>query len=109
MSKLVLHITDSNFEAKVLKSKKIVLLDFWASWCEPCMSMMPLLEKLAKDVGDGAIIASINVDENPDVTEKFDITSIPTFMVFENGEMQKSVFGSMEKDKLFETFHKWLF
>lgn len=108
MADITLKITDANFEEKVIKSKKPVLVDFWASWCHPCIVMGPTVEEVAKKVGTKIIVGKLNVDENPKTAERFDVMSIPTFILFENGEPQKTTVGSMDKSKLIDSFRKWM-
>ena len=85
MAKTV-EITDSNFE-EVISSEKPVLVDFWAEWCGPCKMIGPVVEELASDYDGKAVVAKVNVDENPNVSAKFGIRSIPTLLVFKNGEI----------------------
>ena len=103
-----LKITEDNFDKEVLRSKKPVLVDFWADWCHPCKIMAPIMEELAKEVEKYASITKVNVDENPILAERFDIMSIPSFIMFENGEAVKTAIGSMDKAKIMDTFRKWL-
>lgn len=79
-------VTDGDFEEKVLKSKTSVLVDFWASWCGPCKLAEPVLDQLSDEYKGKAIIAKLNVDENPKMTEKFSIMSIPTTVLFKEGK-----------------------
>lgn len=94
--------TDSNFESEVLKSDKPVLVDFWAEWCGPCRMIAPMIEELANDYDGKAVIAKLNVDENPNVSMKFGIRSIPTLLVFKNGEVVDQVVGAVPKNVLSE-------
>jgi len=104
---MILTATDANFEEKVLKSEKPVLVDFWAPWCHPCNVMSPIVEEVAAGK-ESLIIAKLNVDENPLTSERYDVMSIPSFILFEKGEVQKTAVGSMDKEKLIDTFNKWL-
>lgn len=82
----VLVLTDNDFEEKVLKNEKPVLVDFWASWCGPCRMAEPVLGALSERYKDKVVFYKINVDENPKMTEKYQIMSIPTTILFKNGE-----------------------
>ena len=93
-------ITDAEFEKEVLKSKIPVLVDFWAPWCGPCKSMLPIVEELAKDLAGKAKIFKINVDENSDTPAKYSVMSIPTFIFFKDGEMAQTLVGVKSKEDL---------
>lgn len=95
-------VTDSDFDEKVLKNQKPVLVDFWAPWCGPCKMQNPILEELDKEIADTADIAKLNVDENPQTAQKFGIMSIPTLMVFKGGEHVKQFTGLQSKETLKE-------
>ena len=98
MSKPV-EITDSNFE-EVINSEKPVLVDFWAEWCGPCKMIGPVVEELAGDYDGKAVIGKVNVDENPNVSAKFGIRSIPTLLVFKGGEIVDKQVGAVPKGVL---------
>ena len=100
MSKPV-EITDSNFE-KIINSDKPVLVDFWAEWCGPCKMIGPLVEELASEFEGKAIIGKVDVDTNPEVSAKFGIRSIPTLLVFKNGEIVDKQVGAVPKSVLTE-------
>lgn len=95
----VLTITTDNFEQEVLKADKPVLLDFWASWCGPCKMVSPLVDQIAEE-HDDFIVGKVNVDEEPDIAQKFGIMSIPTLMVFKNGEITNRQVGAVPKDRI---------
>lgn len=94
--------TDDNFEQEVLKSEKKVLVDFWAPWCGPCQMMGPVIEDLAKEIGDTAVVGKLNVDENPTRAQEFGIMSIPTIKIFEGGKVVKEFSGVQSIDVLKE-------
>lgn len=93
------EITDANFE-EVINSDKPVLVDFWAEWCGPCKMIGPLVEELATDYDGKAVIGKVNVDENPNVSAKFGIRSIPTLLVFKSGEIVDKQVGAVPKGVL---------
>ena len=95
-----LTLTEKNFEEEVLKSDKTVLVDFWASWCGPCKMMSPVVSELAEDLDGQIKVGKLNVDENPDLSQKYGIMSIPYFMLFRNGEKIASSVGGRSKDEL---------
>ena len=92
-------ITDANFE-EIINSDKPVLVDFWAEWCGPCKMIGPVVEELASDYEGKAVIGKVNVDENPNVSVKFGIRSIPTLLVFKHGEIVDKQIGAVPKGVL---------
>lgn len=93
-------VTDESFEREVLHSKKPVLVDFWASWCPPCHAIAPILEQLASENADQIDVVKLNVEENKAIPAKYQIMSIPTLMVFQNGEVKETLIGAMPKAAL---------
>jgi len=93
-------VTDETFEADVLKNDKPVLVDYWAEWCGPCKMVAPVLEAIAEEHGDKLDIVKLNVDENPQVTQKYGILNIPTLGVFVRGEVVKELVGARSKSAL---------
>ena len=92
-------VTDSSFADDVLLSTKPVVVDFWAEWCGPCKMVAPILEEIAA-AHDGIVIAKLNVDENPQTSASYGITSIPTLNVFQDGKVVKSIVGAKPKAAL---------
>ena len=96
----IVHTTDATFSQDVLKSEKPVLLDFWAEWCGPCRMIAPALEEIAGSLGEKVKIVKLNVDENPHTAAKYGIQSIPTLMIFKDGQMASRQIGAAPKQKL---------
>lgn len=94
------HFTDANFEAEVLKDNGVVMVDFFAPWCGPCKMMAPTIEKLANEYAGKVKIGAINVDENSEVSMKYQIQSIPTLIFFKKGEMVDKLVGFQSEDNL---------
>ena len=99
-------ITDATFEQLVLKSTKPVLVDFWAVWCGPCQTQGPIVEDVARQIGDKAVVGKVNVDENPQTSQKYGIMSIPTLMIFKSGAVVKQFIGVQSKEALLSELNK---
>ena len=93
-------VSDANFETEVLKATGPVVVDFWAEWCGPCRMIAPALEEIAGALGEKVKIVKLNVDENPATASKYGIMSIPTLMIFKNGELASRQVGAAPKQKL---------
>jgi len=100
MSDAILTLTDEEFESKVIKSKKPVLVDYWAEWCGPCKMIAPLLEEVADEMSDKILIGKLNVDENSQTPPKYGIRGIPTLMLFKDGNAVGTQVGAVSKADL---------
>jgi thioredoxin 1 len=91
------EVTDANFEELVINSKDTIMVDFWAEWCGPCRAVSPILDQIASEHADKIKIVKLNVDNNPQMAMKYQITSIPAMKVFRGGEVVKTVIGAKPK------------
>ena len=99
----VLKITTDNFEEEVLKSDKKVIIDFYADWCGPCKMMSPIIDAIAEELGEKVKVGKVNTDENMELAEKYGIMSIPTIMIFENGEIRNHFVGVTDKKTIIDS------
>ena len=97
-----ISVTDDNFDTEVLKSSKPILVDFWAEWCGPCKQLAPLVEEAAEEFKDKIKVCKMDVDANREVASEFGIRSIPTLMIFTNGELSGTEIGALTKQQLDE-------
>ena len=95
-------VTDSSFEADVIKSEKPVLVDFWAEWCGPCVQIAPALEELADEYKESLTVVKVNIDENPETPAKYGVRGIPTLILFKDGEIAATKVGAAPKRQLSE-------
>ena len=95
-------VTDSSFEADVIKSEKPVLVDFWAEWCGPCVQIAPALEELANEYKDSLTVVKVNIDENPETPAKYGVRGIRTLILFKDGEIAATKVGAAPKRQLSE-------
>jgi len=93
------EVSDANFEQEVLQSSEPVLVDFFAEWCGPCKAMAPALEQVASELAGKIKVAKLDVDQNPDVTQKYRIQAMPTLMIFKNGEVAAQRVGALTQKK----------
>lgn len=93
-------VTDVDFQTNVIESDKPVLVDFWAPWCGPCRMVAPVLEEIAKERGEDLQIVKLNIDENPQTAAKYQVMSIPTLILFKDGDVAHKVIGALPKRRL---------
>lgn len=106
MSKVV-HLDNTNFKQEVLDAKGVVLIDFWAAWCGPCKMIGPILDELSEEL-DNAKITKVNVDEAQDLAGEYGIRSIPTLIIFKDGEKVDTMIGLQQKDVLKEKLEEYM-
>jgi thioredoxin 1 len=99
-SEFVNDVSDANFETEVLQSDRPVLVDFWAAWCAPCRMIAPTVAQVAEKYADNARVVKLNVDENPNVPQKYGIKGIPTLILFKNGKEEERVVGATSKEAI---------
>jgi thioredoxin 1 len=96
----VVHLDDEDFETRVIQSKKTVLVDFWADWCQPCHMMAPTVEALAEEYADRILVAKLDVDANPVTTAKYGIRGIPALLLFKDGQRVQQIVGVKPKEEI---------
>lgn len=101
-----LVVTDQNFDSEVLKSTQPVLVDFWAVWCGPCQLQDPIVEEIAKELEGKVKVGKLNVDENPTISQKYMVMSIPTLMIFKSGTIVKQFIGVQSKQTILGELNK---
>ena len=107
-SENIVILTEANFEKEVLQSEQPVLVDFWAAWCGPCKMQAPILHEFKDEMGDKVGVVKVDVDQNLDIAKQFGILSIPTILVFKNGELKEKKVGLSTKAQLSEMVIKHL-
>src|SRR5215218_5854346 len=100
MSDTIGEVNDDDFDSVVLESERPVLVDFWAEWCVPCHMVSPVVEEIARDNVDNLKAAKLNVDDNPETTRKYGVMSIPTLIVFRDGQEKARVVGARNKEAI---------
>ena len=94
------NVMDDNFDAEVIKSKKTILVDFWAEWCGPCKQIGPVLEEISNEMTDQITIAKHNIDNEPNTPTKYGVRGIPTMLLFKNGELKSTKVGATTKSNI---------
>ncbi|MCB9986709.1 MAG: thioredoxin TrxA [Rhodospirillales bacterium] len=97
---MALAVTDSSFEAEVLKSSQPVMVDFWAEWCGPCKMLSPIVDEISNDLQGRVKVVKVNIDENPHTPTKYGVRGIPTLMLFKGGQLAATKVGAMPKAAL---------
>ena len=108
MSEHVSILTDATFDEQIGSSTVPVVVDFWAEWCGPCKMVAPILDEIAQEQGGKLAIAKLNVDDNPDIARRFSVMSIPTMIVFKDGQEAARVIGAKGKSQLLDDFKPFI-
>ena len=104
----MLEVTDRSFDSKVLLAPRPVVVDFWAPWCGPCLAVSPILEELAAEHAGRVEFAKVNIDENPKTAARYDVFSIPTAILFDEGQPCETVVGARPRSYFERAFARWL-
>jgi thioredoxin 1 len=108
MADATFTVSDATFDEEIGSSTEPVIVDFWAEWCGPCKMIAPVLDEIATEQAGKVRIAKLNVDDNPDIARRFDVMSIPTLIIFKDGEPQKRLVGAKGKGQLLEELAEYL-
>ncbi len=100
------ELTDDNFQSEVLDYDGLVLVDFWASWCMPCLMTGPIIEEISKELGEKVKVGKVNVDENQQYAQKYNVMSIPTVILFKKGEIIEQFIGVRSKEEYVAAIEK---
>ena len=100
MADTTLHLTETNFDAEIGKHNEVLMVDFWAEWCQPCRAIAPTLEELARESAGSVSLAKVNVDENPQLATRYGVRSIPTILFIKGGRVVDQVIGNVPKSQL---------
>ena len=103
---MVIELNDNNFSQSVLQHKGVAIVDFWATWCAPCRMQAPIFEETAKSLGDEVLFAKVNVDENMQIANDLKIVSIPTLIIFKDGQPVDKIVGLSQSDEIISTLKK---
>ena len=102
------NVTDTDFQEKISNESLPVIIDFWAEWCMPCKMLAPILQEIEKEYEGKAKVLKMNIDENQETPQKFSITSIPTLVIFKNGEPVENIVGAVPKSQIAEFLNKYI-
>lgn len=102
------ELTDKNFDAFIRSSGKPVVVDVWASWCGPCSFFTPIIEEVAREHAQHISVGTLNVDDYPDIAQRYSVMSIPTVLIFVDGRVDKEIVGAYPKDKFVEKISQYL-
>jgi thioredoxin 1 len=105
---MIKEVGDLNFDAEVENEAGVVLVDFWASWCGPCRMIAPVIEELSNEFGEKIKVVKVNVDDNPNISNKYRIASIPTVMLFDKGKVSETLVGFRPKQELKTVIEKYV-
>ena len=108
MGELTKEFTVDNFESEVIQSAQPVLVDFWAEWCGPCRQIAPAVDEIAAEYEDRAVVGKVNIDHHPTIASEYGIRSIPSLLIFSNGQVQQQIVGAVGKGELSEAINKLL-
>jgi len=100
MAETTLHLTESSFDAEISKHKEVLMVDFWAEWCQPCRAIAPALEELAQESKGSVSLAKVNVDDNPQLAARYGVRSIPTILFMKDGKVMDQVIGAVPKSQM---------
>ena len=108
MSGHTIELSEHDFDEKVLSSDQPVLVDFWAEWCGPCHMIAPMIEEVAEEYGDKVAVGKLNVDQHPAIAARYGIRSIPSILLFKNGQVDNQIVGAVPKGKITEILNRAL-
>ena len=108
MGELTKEFTVDNFESEVIQSAQPVLVDFWAEWCGPCRQIAPAVDEIAAEYEDRAVVGKVNIDHHPTIASEYGIRSIPSLLIFSEGQVQQQIVGAVGKGELSEAINKLL-
>lgn len=100
MAETTLHLTEESFDAEIGKHKEVLMVDFWAEWCQPCRALAPTLDELIEESKGSVSLAKVNVDDNPQLAARFGIRSIPTILFMKDGQVVDQVIGAVPKSQM---------